>query len=527
MPTTRSLTVGPARWAHVAHAGERRRDLRRGERLRGDEGTDPDVQSVGQALTDGDLVHRARVGPATGDQAVAVDPAAELRVGGGADPLEIGRRRDDQPVRGEDRDRRHAREPPQARHLLSGRRRRELEVGGTARRLEPRQRGARPTGAGHGREHARTDHADEDHEEHDPAPATPEVPACHQRERSAHCHIRPRSRAHGKVGRPTGAGVVAPSAAPRSRRGPLPGPGCSSRSPNSIERVRSRDQVLVFDADDTLWENNHLFDRVIDDYLEWLAHPTMTRAEIRAVLLDIEAANAATHGYGSEVFLRSLRDCFRHLNERPATDGRARRHRHAGPAPPRTPRRTRARRRRDPRRARVPSPAAAADQGRHRGAAAEDRRLGAGPPLRAHPHRRGEGRRHLPVVAAVRRARPGDELDDRQLAALRHRARAGRRHAARCTSRTRTRGRSSRPSSIPTTTGILRLAHVRRAAGALLTGAAGAAAVSAVSVDVVADGAARCRPTAAACAPARARRSARARAGARCAPRRRWSGRRR
>jgi putative hydrolase of the HAD superfamily len=83
--------------------------------------------------------------------------------------------------------------------------------------------------------------------------------------------------------------------------------------------VRVRDQVLVFDADDTLWENNHLFERVIDDYLEWLAHPTLAAAEIRAVLLDIEAANAAVHGYGSQVFLRSLRDCFGHLNERPAT----------------------------------------------------------------------------------------------------------------------------------------------------------------------------------------------------------------
>jgi putative hydrolase of the HAD superfamily len=83
--------------------------------------------------------------------------------------------------------------------------------------------------------------------------------------------------------------------------------------------VRFRDQVLVFDADDTLWENNHLFERVIDDYLEWLAHPSMTRDEIRAVLLDIEAANATAHGYGSDVFLRSLRDCFAHLNERPAS----------------------------------------------------------------------------------------------------------------------------------------------------------------------------------------------------------------
>lgn len=79
------------------------------------------------------------------------------------------------------------------------------------------------------------------------------------------------------------------------------------------------EQVLVFDADDTLWENNHLFERVIDDYLDWLAHPTLDPVEIRAVLLDIEAANASAHGYGSHVFLRSLRDCFRHLNQRPAT----------------------------------------------------------------------------------------------------------------------------------------------------------------------------------------------------------------
>jgi len=84
--------------------------------------------------------------------------------------------------------------------------------------------------------------------------------------------------------------------------------------------VPFRDQVLVFDADDTLWEFNHLFERVIDDYLEWLAHPTVPAADIRGVLLDIEAANATAHGYGSEVFLRSLRDCFQHLNERPATD---------------------------------------------------------------------------------------------------------------------------------------------------------------------------------------------------------------
>jgi putative hydrolase of the HAD superfamily len=83
--------------------------------------------------------------------------------------------------------------------------------------------------------------------------------------------------------------------------------------------VPYRDQVLIFDADDTLWEFNHLFERVIDDYLDWLGHPKLSNGDIRSVLLDIEAANAAEHGYGTHVFLRSLRDCFLHLNERPVT----------------------------------------------------------------------------------------------------------------------------------------------------------------------------------------------------------------
>ncbi|MEU7933415.1 HAD family hydrolase [Micromonospora echinofusca] len=84
--------------------------------------------------------------------------------------------------------------------------------------------------------------------------------------------------------------------------------------------TRRRDgQVLVFDADDTLWENNILFERVIDDFLEWLDHPTLDRAEIRATLDDIERANAVAHGYGSKVFLRSLGECLERLRQRPAT----------------------------------------------------------------------------------------------------------------------------------------------------------------------------------------------------------------
>ncbi|GAA1021092.1 haloacid dehalogenase [Acrocarpospora pleiomorpha] len=83
--------------------------------------------------------------------------------------------------------------------------------------------------------------------------------------------------------------------------------------------VRRDGQVLIFDADDTLWENNILFERVIDDFFEWLAHPTLAKPEIRAILDDIERANAVVHGYGSKVFLRSLAECLEQLNERPAT----------------------------------------------------------------------------------------------------------------------------------------------------------------------------------------------------------------
>ena len=72
--------------------------------------------------------------------------------------------------------------------------------------------------------------------------------------------------------------------------------------------ARDGAKVLVFDADDTLWENNILFERVIDDFLDWVAHPTLAKTEIRRILDDIERANAAAHGYGSKVFLRSLGD---------------------------------------------------------------------------------------------------------------------------------------------------------------------------------------------------------------------------
>jgi putative hydrolase of the HAD superfamily len=82
-------------------------------------------------------------------------------------------------------------------------------------------------------------------------------------------------------------------------------------------------QHLIFDADDTLWENNVLFERTIDDFIDWIDHPSLDPVAVRTILIDIERANATAHGYGSKVFLRSLHDCFERLAERPVSEADA------------------------------------------------------------------------------------------------------------------------------------------------------------------------------------------------------------
>jgi putative hydrolase of the HAD superfamily len=75
-------------------------------------------------------------------------------------------------------------------------------------------------------------------------------------------------------------------------------------------------QHLIFDADDTLWENNIHFERAIEDFLDFLAHSTLTREQVRDVLDEIELANFRVHGYGSAAFSRNLRQCYERLAER-------------------------------------------------------------------------------------------------------------------------------------------------------------------------------------------------------------------
>jgi putative hydrolase of the HAD superfamily len=73
---------------------------------------------------------------------------------------------------------------------------------------------------------------------------------------------------------------------------------------------------LIFDADDTLWENNIYFERAFDDFVDFLDHSHLDSRGIREILNEIETVNARLHGYGALNFGRNLQQAYRHLAER-------------------------------------------------------------------------------------------------------------------------------------------------------------------------------------------------------------------
>ena len=73
---------------------------------------------------------------------------------------------------------------------------------------------------------------------------------------------------------------------------------------------------LIFDADDTLWENNIYFEAAFEQFCDYLAHSAMSPPQVRSVLDEIEIVNSQIHGYGSKNFARNLTTCFQHLAER-------------------------------------------------------------------------------------------------------------------------------------------------------------------------------------------------------------------
>jgi len=73
---------------------------------------------------------------------------------------------------------------------------------------------------------------------------------------------------------------------------------------------------LIIDADDTLWENNIYFEEAFQEFVDFLDHSTLSAAEVRALLDEIELVNIKTHGYGSRNFGRNMRQCYQRLAER-------------------------------------------------------------------------------------------------------------------------------------------------------------------------------------------------------------------
>jgi putative hydrolase of the HAD superfamily len=75
-------------------------------------------------------------------------------------------------------------------------------------------------------------------------------------------------------------------------------------------------QFLLIDGDDTLWENNVYFEQAIEAFIDFLAHSSMTRGQVRTALDEIERMNVSVHGYGSASFTKNLQETYERLAER-------------------------------------------------------------------------------------------------------------------------------------------------------------------------------------------------------------------
>jgi putative hydrolase of the HAD superfamily len=78
-------------------------------------------------------------------------------------------------------------------------------------------------------------------------------------------------------------------------------------------------QTLLFDADDTLWQNNIYFERAIASFISFLDHRVHTPEAVRDHLNLCEHATIARYGYGVKSFRRSLIACFEQLTAQPVT----------------------------------------------------------------------------------------------------------------------------------------------------------------------------------------------------------------
>lgn len=86
----------------------------------------------------------------------------------------------------------------------------------------------------------------------------------------------------------------------------------------------ARDQWLLCDADDTLWENNIFFEEAIRDFVAYVDHPVLGAAQVRERLDQVESRNIRLRGYGTANFGLSLLECLEELRGRSASAGERR-----------------------------------------------------------------------------------------------------------------------------------------------------------------------------------------------------------
>jgi len=79
-------------------------------------------------------------------------------------------------------------------------------------------------------------------------------------------------------------------------------------------------QVLLIDADDTLWQNNIYFEESISDFMSFLNHQQMTQQQVRSVINEVERETILEHGYGYHSFAHSLVKTFERLSAEPVTE---------------------------------------------------------------------------------------------------------------------------------------------------------------------------------------------------------------
>src|ERR1700692_3258741 len=79
-----------------------------------------------------------------------------------------------------------------------------------------------------------------------------------------------------------------------------------------------RRNTLLIDADDTLWENNVFFEKLIEDFISLVESCGYTRAYIRHILNETERKNIRQYGYGVRCFGRSLEETYIKLAEQMA-----------------------------------------------------------------------------------------------------------------------------------------------------------------------------------------------------------------